>query len=259
TPTQVTPTTVEARPADSSPVPSAPDLWPQRLARRSLERWRPHSASQQAAVGLGIIIGVILVVALIAAAVGQVIGQGAAQPTATVAQASVPAHQTYNAAAPALAQGDSVNLTLEVKEALISIAPGVAYDAWTFNGTVPGPVLRVRQGQTVNFTLVNRTNVPHSIDFHAAQTPWNANYQSISPGKGFSFSWRANVPGFFMYHCGTPPVMMHMANGMYGAIIVDPAQGWSPAKEYVLVQSEFYLHQRPDGSYGYDNDKAMMG
>jgi nitrite reductase (NO-forming) len=245
---------MEAHP-DVSPTPLA--SWPQRLARTSLDQWRPLSPIQQAAVGLGIIVGLILVVSLIAAAVGQAAGSSGIQPTSTVAQVSIPAHQTYNAAAPREVQGDTANITLEVKEALISIAPGIAYNAWTFNGTVPGPVLRVRQGQMVNFTLINRTNTPHSIDFHAAQTAWNVNYQSIAPGKSFSFSWRANVPGVFMYHCGTPPVMMHIANGMYGAIIVDPVQGWSPTKEYVLVQSEFYLHQRPDGSYGYDNDKAM--
>ncbi len=255
---QAAPTTTEARPAGPTPSSPPPIPWPQRLARRSLERWRPLSANQQVAVALGILVSLILVVALIAAVVGQVAGSSGTQPTATVAQVSVPAHPTYNAAAPAPAPGDTVNLTLEVKEALISIAPGIAYNAWTFNGTVPGPILRVRQGQIVNFTLINRTNTPHSIDFHAAQTPWSINYQSIAPGKSFSFRWRANVPGVFMYHCGTPPVMMHMANGMYGAILVDPTHGWSPAKEYVLVQSEFYLHQRPDGSYGYDNDKAMM-
>jgi nitrite reductase (NO-forming) len=115
----------------------------------------------------------------------------------------------------------------------------------------------VQQGQTVNVTIINDSDMAHSIDFHAAQTPWNVNYQPIAPGKTFSFSWRANVPGIFLYHCGTPPVMMHIANGMYGAIIVDPAQGWSPAKEYVLVQSEFYLSKWPNGSYGYDDSKAM--
>src|SRR5262249_27990215 len=111
--------------------------------------------------------------------------------------------------------------------------------------------------QIVHFTLTNSTSMPHSIDFHAAQTPWNVNYQAVAPGKSFSFDWRANVPGVFMYHCGTPPVMMHMANGMYGAIIVDPAGGWAPAREYMLVQSEFYLHQLPNGGYAMDNDKAM--
>ncbi len=178
------------------------------------------------------------------------------QPAATV---TVPDHQTYNAHAPVAPQGSKVNVTLTVKELLISIAPGIAYHAWTFNGTVPGPVIRVRQGQTIHFTLINDGTMPHSIDFHAAQTPWNVNYQEVAPGKSFSFDWKANYPGVFMYHCGAPTVIYHMANGMYGAIIVDPAQGWTPAQEYVLVQSEFYTSQLPDGSYAADPAKLDSG
>src|SRR5579875_58336 len=178
------------------------------------------------------------------------------QPVPTVA---VPPHQTYNPVAPATPQGNTVNLTLTVKELLVAIAPGVAYHAWTFNGTVPGPVLRVRQGQTVHFTLVNDGTMPHSIDFHAAQTPWSVNYQPIAPGKSFSFDWKANYPGVFMYHCGAPVTIYHMANGMYGAIIVDHAHGWAPAREYVLVQSEFYAAKQPDGSYFVDPQKLATG
>lgn len=173
---------------------------------------------------------------------------------------NAPAHQLYNAQAPAALQGDTVELKLVAKEALISIAPGIAYQAWTFNGTVPGPIIRVRQGQTIHFTLTNESQMPHSIDFHAAQTPWSVNYQPVAPGKSFSFTWKANYPGVFMYHCGTPAVMVHMANGMYGAIIVDPANGWAtPAQEYVLVQSEFYTHQTADGTYTIDGQKMMNG
>jgi nitrite reductase (NO-forming) len=185
--------------------------------------------------------------------------QAIASNTTPVPQIVPPAHQLYNAQAPATPQGSTVNLTLTIKEVLISIAPGVAYHAWTFNGTVPGPVLRVRQGQTVHFTLINDGTMPHSIDFHAAQTPWSVNYQPVAPGKRFSFTWVANYPGVFMYHCGAPVTMYHMANGMYGAIIVDPAQGWTPAQEFVLVQSEFYTHQLTDGSYSIDPNKMDAG
>jgi nitrite reductase (NO-forming) len=169
------------------------------------------------------------------------------------------AHKLYNAQAPAALQGSTVNVTLTVKEVLLPIAPGVVYHAWTFNGTVPGPVIRVRQGQTIHFTLVNDGNMPHSIDFHAAQTPWNVNYQEVAPGKSFTFDWKANYPGVFMYHCGAPVVIYHMANGMYGSIIVDPANGWTPAQEYVLVQSEFYTHQLADGTYVVDPTKLNNG
>ena len=171
---------------------------------------------------------------------------------------NVPAHQTYNPRAPVASSGDVVNVKSVAKQQLISLASGVAYRAWTFNGTVPGPVIRVRQGQTIHFTLQNDDKtMAHSIDFHAAQTPPNVNYKPVLPGQSLTFDWKANYPGVFMYHCGTPPVMEHMANGMYGAIIVDPAGGWSPAQEYVLVQSEFYTKQLPDGSYTYDAAKAM--
>lgn len=172
---------------------------------------------------------------------------------------SAPVHQTYDPKAPAALQGSTVNVKLTVKELLVSIAPGITYHAWTFNGTVPGPVIRVRQGQTIHFTLVNDGMMPHSIDFHAAQTPWNTNYQEVPVGKSFTFDWKANYPGVFMYHCGAPTVIYHMANGMYGAIIVDPAQGWAPAQEYVLVQSEFYTHQLTDGTYSADPDKLTSG
>ncbi len=176
--------------------------------------------------------------------------------TATVA---APPHSVYDAQPPAAPAGDTVDVKLTTKEALISIAPGVAYHAWTFNGTVPGPILRVRQGQTVNFTLVNSGDMPHSIDFHAAQTPWSVNYQSVAPGKSLSFTWKANYPGVFLYHCGTPPALFHIANGMYGAIIVDPAEGWAPAQEYVLVQSEFYTRQNADGTYSVDGTRLTAG
>jgi nitrite reductase (NO-forming) len=147
-------------------------------------------------------------------------------------------------------------ITLEVKDVNLEVAPGVVMQAWTFGGTLPGPALHVRQGDTVEFTIVNHGSMEHSIDFHAAQTPWDKNYQAVKPGESFSFTWTADIPGVFMYHCGTPPVMHHIANGMYGAIIVDPATPLPPAKEYVLVQSELYLTQQASGYYTTDGDKA---
>ncbi len=189
---------------------------------------------------------------------GTTSGMGNTSSTSS-APVVVPAHQTYIPTLPPAPQGSDVNVKLVIQEKLISIAQGIAYHAWTFNGTVPGPIIHVRQGQMVHTTIVNEGSMPHSIDFHAAQTPWNVNYQEIGVGKSFSFTWRANFPGVFMYHCGTPTVIYHMANGMYGTIIVDPASGWAPAQEYVLVQSEFYTAQNPDGSYSVDSTKMMNG
>ncbi len=173
---------------------------------------------------------------------------------------NAPAHQLYDPAMPATLQGNVVNVHLVAKEVTLSIASGIAYKAWTFNGTVPGPVVHVRQGQTINFTLTNDDPMmAHSIDFHAAQTAWSVNYQPVAPGKSLTFSWKADYPGAFLYHCGTPPVMEHMANGMYGAIIVDPANGWATkAQEFVLVQSEFYTQRNSDGTYGLSTTKMSQ-
>jgi nitrite reductase (NO-forming) len=210
-------------------------------------------------VGLGLI--ATLVIALFA-------GFGGNRSASTASSSSASAgpktgintpHAPYTAAAPSTQGGDMVNITLDVNEGRVGIAPNVTYDAWMYGGSVPGPVLRVKQGQTVNFTLVNKGTIAHSLDFHAAQTPPNKNYVNVLPGKSLNYTWKANFPGVFMYHCGTPTVAHHMANGMYGAIIVDPAGGWSPAREYVLVQSEFYMKSNGDGAFGLDTEGIMNG
>ncbi|HTK51371.1 MAG TPA: multicopper oxidase domain-containing protein [Gemmatimonadaceae bacterium] len=124
----------------------------------------------------------------------------------------------------------------------IEIAKGVKYEGWTFGGTVPGPVIRVREGDVVRIKVVNKAPMPHSIDFHAARIPANVAYRMINPGDTVSFQFTASDPGAYMVHCGTPPVTMHIMQGMYFAIIVDPRDGWGTKadKEFVLVQSEFY-------------------
>jgi nitrite reductase (NO-forming) len=130
---------------------------------------------------------------------------------------------------------------LEMTHTTVTIAPGVRYAAWTFGKVVPGPALHVRQGDTVAFTLVNRANIPHSMDFHAAEIAPDKYYVNVMPNDSLQYKFVAGVPGAFMYHCGTAPVAMHIANGMYGALIVDPVKPRPAAKEFVLVQSEFYL------------------
>ena len=124
----------------------------------------------------------------------------------------------------------------------IEIASGVKYEGWTFGGTVPGPVIRVREGDLVRIKVVNKSPMPHSIDFHSARIPANVAYRSFNPGDSISFEFIARDPGAYMVHCGTPPVTMHIMQGMYFAIIVDPKNGWGTKadKEFVLVQSEFY-------------------
>ena len=159
----------------------------------------------------------------------------------------------------ALAPADpnpSKTLVIDAKEVTREVAAGVTMDAWSFDGVVPAKVVHVRQGDSIAFTLRNRGTMGHSIDFHAAQTPWNVNYKTILPGQDLSFDWKANYPGVFMYHCGTGPVLQHLINGMYGAVVVDPAQPFAPAREYVLVQSEFYLSKGKSGNWDGDLARA---
>jgi nitrite reductase (NO-forming) len=148
---------------------------------------------------------------------------------------------------------------LEMSHALTTIAPGVRYAAWTFGGTVPGPAIHVRQGDMVNFTLVNRAPIPHSMDFHAAEIAPSKYYVNVMPGDSLQYRFVANVPGAFMYHCGTAPAALHIANGMYGAIIVDPARRRPKAREFVFVQSEFYLTPKPaaDGTRSLEWERLL--
>jgi nitrite reductase (NO-forming) len=131
---------------------------------------------------------------------------------------------------------------IPIKDATIEIAKGVTYQGWTFGGTVPGPALRVKVGDNVRVTVVNESPMPHSIDFHAARIPANVAYRMILPKDSVQFEFTARDAGAFMVHCGTPPITMHLMQGMYLPIIVDPREGWGTKadKEFVLVQSEFY-------------------
>lgn len=155
-----------------------------------------------------------------------------------------PVAKARDASLPPLQAGDSADIEVIVSDDKVAIASGVEYQAWTFGGKVPGPVIHVRQGQTVNVTFTNHGTMQHSVDFHAAITPPSLDYVDIMPGESLEFSFQAEVPGAFLYHCGTAPALLHIAAGMYGAIIVDPATPLPPAdKEYVLVQGEWYTQQ----------------
>jgi len=140
----------------------------------------------------------------------------------------------------------------------ITIADGVKYEGWTFGGTVPGPVIRVRQGDHVKVVLVNQSPMGHSIDFHAARIPMNQAFRTINTGDSVVFEFEARDPGAYMVHCGTPPVLMHIMQGMYLPIIVDPQDGWPGRvdKEFVVVQSEFYAQAPQNGVAPMDWDGA---
>jgi nitrite reductase (NO-forming) len=155
-------------------------------------------------------------------------------------------------------------IRLDTTHKIIEIAPGVKYSAWTFGGQVPGPTVRARVGDKIRFSMTNRSDetVPgiqmvaapmmHSMDFHAAMVSPQDKYRSIAPGQTIEFEFTLNYPGIFMYHCGTPMILEHIASGMYGAVIVEPRNGF-PTKvdrEYVVVQSEFYAKAPPKGDKG---------
>ena len=131
-------------------------------------------------------------------------------------------------------------MRLEIMHAHLTVDSGVTYDGWTFGGSTPGPFLRVTEGDTVDFTLVNKAPIPHSMDFHAAEIAPSRYYTNVMPGDSIHYRFVPHVPGVFMYHCGTAPVAAHIANGMYGALIVDSRTPRPPAQEFVLIQSEFY-------------------
>ncbi|MHB1086320.1 MAG: copper-containing nitrite reductase [Minisyncoccota bacterium] len=137
-----------------------------------------------------------------------------------------------------------VKIELTTKEVLSEIAPGVVVNYWTFGGTVPGPMLRIREGDTVNLTLKNDESSlhNHSIDLHAVTGPGGgAVATAVKPGESKTLRFKALNPGLYVYHCATPNVANHMAHGMYGLILVEPEEGLPPVdKEFYVVQGEFY-------------------
>jgi nitrite reductase (NO-forming) len=185
------------------------------------------------------------------------------------------------------------NVRMDIVAQQIEVAPGVRYEAWTFGGSVPGPVLHVREGDRVVFTMKNRSHesvsvtqpakgspfleqvaaagiqkpqpavVPmhHSIDFHAATVAGDDKWRMIQPGESIRFEWVANYPGVFTYHCGVPPVLHHVAMGQYGVVVVSPRDGYPTDdvvdREYVVVQSEFFLEKQESGLYALDFARAM--
>jgi nitrite reductase (NO-forming) len=154
------------------------------------------------------------------------------------------AHKASDATLPPVTAGDVLKVQMTLKDMTVEVAPGVKYNTWAFDGHgAPGPIVHVREGQTVEMTLKNGGAIPHSIDFHAARIAPNVAFKDVLPGDSFTFRFKATDPGVFMYHCGTKPVLAHIANGMYGAIVVQPKEGLPAVdNEYVLVASEWYLN-----------------
>jgi nitrite reductase (NO-forming) len=184
---------------------------------------------------------------------GTIVVAGSAAPaTATAASPSAlalpqsdsgaPPYVLRDATAPTVLAGKVHDVELPIVETDLTVAKGFVVHAWTFGGTVPGPVIRVHLGDTVRVHLTNHGSMSHSIDFHASQTAMNDQMVEIKPGASFTYTFNADYAGVWMYHCGTAPALHHIANGMFGMVIVEPKGGLARVdREIALVQSEWYL------------------
>ncbi|WP_425581225.1 multicopper oxidase domain-containing protein [Streptomyces sodiiphilus] len=176
-------------------------------------------------------------------------GQGAAEeesapavldPAAEPGEGFVP----HDALLPPAAGGPGPRLhrhTLTVTETEREVAPGIRQTRWTFGGTAPGPALRGRVGDTFEITLVNDGSIGHSVDFHAGALAPEEPMRTIQPGESLTYRFTATRSGVWMYHCSTMPMSVHIANGMYGAVVIDPPGLPGADREYLLVQSDLYL------------------
>jgi nitrite reductase (NO-forming) len=169
---------------------------------------------------------------------------GPAPATDVQPDPNAPPYTSFDPKAPAVLEGEVHEIDLVIEEKLMTVAEGFQQAVWTFGGTVPGPVIRVKQGDLIRITLKNpaTAKLPHSVDFHSSLVAWNDEMTSINPGEEKVYEFRAEYAGVWMYHCGTTPALHHIANGMYGMMIVEPRGGLEPVDhEFALVQSEWYL------------------
>jgi nitrite reductase (NO-forming) len=168
----------------------------------------------------------------------------------------------FGAGVPPLMQGDTIDVKFDATHKIFHVGSEIAYMGWTFGDSIPGPIIHVKVGQTIRFAMTDRSNdtmqnqamhmnmkpMQHSIDFHAAMVNPADKYRTIQPGETIHFTWTANYPGVFMYHCATPSVLVHISNGMFGMVIVEPRDGYPTTvdTEFALVQNEYYLKQNGD-------------
>ena len=167
------------------------------------------------------------------------------------------AYKRYDPTLPPPPPNGLLQLHWHAREVPVRIDESTVVAAWTFEGDIPGPIVHCRVGDTVEFTLTNDADIPHSMDFHAAQIDPKVAFRSVAKGQSVTFTFKPRFAGAFMYHCGTAPVLMHIGSGMYGAIIVSPREPLPPAKEFVLVQGEFYLAAAAAGVRASDYQKMM--
>lgn len=162
-----------------------------------------------------------------------------------------PGFEPYDAELPALpasAAPVTRELTLTVRDEKREVAPGVTQTLWTYNGTAPGPLLHGRVGDRFVITLENKGTMGHSIDFHAGSLAPDRPMRTIPPGESLTYTFTATRAGIWMYHCSTMPMTAHIANGMYGAVIIEPDDLPVVDRSYVLVQGEYYLGDHDGGT-----------
>ena len=166
------------------------------------------------------------------------------------------AYHRYDPALPPL-QGSPLRIHWHTREVPLRISDDIVVAAWTFEGDIPGPIVHCRVGDTLEFTLTNDSDIPHSMDFHAAQINPKEAFKSVLKGQSHTFTFKPKYAGAFLYHCGTGPVLMHLGSGMFGAIIVSPPEGMPPAKDFVLIQNEYYLAPAANGIRASDYPKML--
>jgi nitrite reductase (NO-forming) len=149
------------------------------------------------------------------------------------------------------------SFTLTVEKKWVDIGGGMSYQAWAYDGTIPGPILHVNEGDEVSVQLLNHTPDAHGLNIRAAQI--SPDHFGGDSAKPLSYEFRADVPGAFLYHCNGIPILDHIGRGMYGLMIVDPKGGWpsGPAQEVPLVQSEFYGIPRANGRINPDHTEML--
>jgi nitrite reductase (NO-forming) len=166
---------------------------------------------------------------------------GAAAPPIDFHASPGPDWKPYDPAMKPVPGGTVHRATFTVRDTETEVAPGVRQTLWTYNGTAPGPILHGRVGDTFIVTIVNDGNMDHGIDFHAGSVSPDGPMRSIKPGQSLTYQFTARYSGAWLYHCSTMPMSLHIANGMYGAVIVDPPDLDHVDRELVLVQAELYL------------------
>ncbi|WP_367948792.1 multicopper oxidase domain-containing protein [Microbacterium sp. NC79] len=190
---------------------------------------------------------------------------GSATPTVDLMQPFSDEFTPYPAALSPLPQAAGPvthQQTLVVRDTEVEVAPGVTQTLWTFADTAPGPTLHGRVGDTFEITLKNDASLGHSIDFHAGALAPNEPMRTIAPGEELTYTFTATKAGIWMYHCSTMPMTAHLANGMYGAVVIEPDDLPAVDRSYVLVQSEYYLGIGEAGTFtggSVDVDKIAAG